>query len=470
MSVRSEPLHSTRRVASSDAAPMRRFCARASVMATALSFIVTMLVSALVMDQIGLANYSASGGTILEKVHPGTWAAFFALALRLAAAVHPVRALHRQFSRAPQLLFYLLAVATAGVHSVVVSKSPVTPLIDTFLLPLAYFLLLEELDERASRRLAWLVAAFLAANALIGLAEFATGWRFITVDLPANVTGDPRHAPGLVFDWRAALEKDGRPTALLGHPLTNASVTGVFVATLCARDAGWIAPGLRVALLALETLALFVFGGRASLVVTLLVLAAMSIGWLFKVVGGGVRISLRRWAYVLLAAPIVLAFVQALIERGFFDRVLSRFSHDAGSAETRSRMFDLFQAFSPESLLLGPDQAVLATQQRLEGLEFGVESFIVGFILDYGALITILLLAGLGAFVAALLRVRGRGVIPGLTVFFVVAVTAELISAKTTMFGLIVALLLLFIRRPERQPAGRKSAENPGARATPGSR
>ena len=112
-------------------------------------------------------------------------------------------------------------------------KSPVTPLIDTFLLPLVYFLLLEDLDERASRRLAWLVGAFLAANALVGLAEFATGWRLITVDLPANVTDDPRHTRHGVRLARSA-EKDGRPTALLGHPLTNACITGVFIATLCA--------------------------------------------------------------------------------------------------------------------------------------------------------------------------------------------------------------------------------------------
>ena len=166
----------------------------------------------------------------------------------------------------------------------------------------------------------------------------------------------------------------------------------------------------------METLALFAFGGRASLVVTLFVLAALSIGWLFKVAAGGVH-SFGRWAYVLLAAPLLLGCVQALIERGFFDRVLARFSHSAGGAETRSKMFDLFPAFSLESLLLGPDQAILATHQRLEELEFGVESFVVGFILNYGALITVLLLAGLGAFVAALLQVRGRGAIPGLMVF-----------------------------------------------------
>ena len=465
MSVRSEPLQST----GAGAARLRGFCARASTMATAFSLILTMLISTLVMDQIGLANYATSGGTILEKVHPGTWMAFLALALKLGADSHPVRALHRQMSRAPQLLFYLLAVVAAGAHSVMVSKSPITPLIDTFLAPLAYFLLLEDLDEPTSRRLAWLVGAFLAANALIGLAEFVTGWRLITFNLPANVTDDPRHAPGMVFDWRAALAKDGRPTAVLGHPLTNASITGVFVATLYARDAGWIAPGLRTPLLVLGTLALFAFGGRASLVVTLIVLAAMSVGWLFRAASGGVRISLRRWAYVLLAAPLLLACVQALIESGFFDRVLDRFSHDAGSAETRSKMFDLFQAFSLESLLLGPDQAVLATQQRVEGLEFGVESFVVGFILDYGLLITALLLAGLGAFIAAMLQVRGRGAIPGLTVFFVVAVTAESISAKTTMFGLVVSLILLFIR-PERRQAWRISGETPGAPARLGSR
>jgi hypothetical protein len=306
--------------------------------------------------------------------------------------------------------------------------------------------LLADLDEGAARRLAWLVGAILAANAVIGIIEFATDWRLISIDLPENVTDDPRHAAGALFDWRAALARDWRPTALLGHPLTNAGVTGVFVATLCVRDSSWIAPGVRFPLLILQTLALFAFGGRASLVATAIVLAATSVGWLLRFVGGGLRFSLRQSAGVLLIVPFLLAGVGALVEYGYFDRIMDRFSNDFGSAAARSTMFDLFRSFSIEDILLGPDPAVYATQQRLEGLEFGVESFLVGFVLNYGALLTMLLLAGLGAFCAALARVSGRGAGPALFVFFVPALTATSLSSKTTVFGVAVALILLFVR------------------------
>jgi len=398
------------------------------------------------MEQVGLTHYASTGGTFLEKVHPGIWLAMIALALRLASEGNPVRALALRLGGSPQLLLFVLAVVAAGLHSALVSKSPVTPLIDTFLLPLQYFLLLADLDERAARRLAWLVGAILAANAIVGLVEFSTGWRLISIDLPENVTADPRHGSAEVFDWRAALAMDWRPTALLGHPLTNACVTGVFVATLCAKDAGWIDSRLRAPLLILQTLALFAFGGRASLVATLLVLAATAFAWLFRFTGGGARISLRRGAYVLLATPLLLAGVQALVEIGMFDRVLDRFTNDAGSAEARQKMFELFRPYSFESLMLGPYSAVLTTQQRLQGLEFGIESFVVGFVLTYGLLIAALLLAGLGAFAAALARVCGRGAIPALFVFLVVCSMAESLSAKTTIFGVVVALMLLFIR------------------------
>lgn len=460
MSVRGENFEAMRQPRASVAALLRRLCARASFAATAASLALTLLLSALVLEQVGLTHYASPGGNILEKVHPGTWMAMVALGLRAAGERNPVAALRGQLSRYPQLLLYGLAVAAAGAHSALVSKTPITPLIDTFLLPAFYFLLLEDFDERSIRRLAWLVGAILAANALVGVAEYVSGWRLIPIDLPPDVTDDPRHAPGMVFDWRAALAADWRPTALLGHPLTNADITGVFVAALCARDAGWIAPGLRFGLLMLLLLALFSFGGRASLVVTLIVVAATAAGWLFRFLGGGVRVSLRRWAYVLLAAPFLLGGLDALIEAGFFDRMIDRFSNDAGSAETRMKMFELFRPFDVESLLLGPDAGVLATQQRLQGLEFGIESFVVGFILDYGLIVALLLFAGLGAFIAAILRAAGRGAGAALLVFFVVAATSESIAAKTTEFGVVVALAMLFIR-PGRRMAGHGSSQAP---------
>ncbi len=446
MSVRGGELEPVRQSVGSVDGWLRRLCARASFAATAVSLVLTLLLSVLVLEQIGLTHYASSGGTIFEKVHPGTWMAMMALALRMASEKKPFASLRGQLRRTLQLLLYGLAVLAAGAHAALVSKTPITPLIDTFMLPALYFLLLEKLDERSLRLLAWLVGVILAANALVGLVEYVTGGRLIPIDLPANVTDDPRHSPALVFDWRAALAKDWRPTALLGHPLTNADITGVFVTAICARDAGWIAPGLRFGLLMLEMLALFCFGGRAALVVTLIVVSMISAGWLLRFLGGGVRVSLRRWAYVLLASPLLFGALYALIEAGFFDRMIGRFSNDRGSAATRTKMFELFRAFDAQSLLLGPDPAVLATQQRLQGLEFGIESFVIDFMLQYGALVAMLLFAGLGAFVAAIMRACGRGAGAALLVFFVVGVTSESIGAKTTEFGLVVAIVMLFIR------------------------
>lgn len=427
----------------------RQMCACASTVALALSILATFLISILVMDYIGLTHYESSGGSFLEKVHPGTWLAILALLLHQAASPEPGRSLSRQIGRYPGLLLYGLSITAAFLYAVLVSKNPVTPFFDTFLLPALYFLLLESLDRRSARILGTILFAILAANALVGVIEFVVGVRFETPPLPDNVTDDPRHGGEAVFDWRAALATDWRASAFLGHPLSNAGVTAIAIAALCLNGASWLSPFLRIGVLGLQVLAMFAFGGRASLVASFLVLGVASLGHFLGFLHGRQRVPLRSLGYGMLAAPLLIVGVGALIEGGFFERAIERFANDSGSAQTRTAMFELFRPLTMESLLVGPDPAVVATNQRIEGLEFGIESFLVAFALQYGLLVAAMMLAGLGALCWSICQVAGRRAIAPLLVFFVTASTAVSISTKTTMFGMVVAIILLFMRRPE---------------------
>jgi hypothetical protein len=131
-------------------------------------------------------------------------------------------------------------------------------------------LLLNGLEERIARALAIMLVAIFAADALLALVEFSTGWRLIHIEVPEGVTADPTRTD-LVFDWRADLASDWRATALFGHPLENAMLMGAFLICLVSRGTAWLGSGLRFGLGVLALLAMFAFGGRVSLVFSMLI-------------------------------------------------------------------------------------------------------------------------------------------------------------------------------------------------------
>ena len=97
---------------------------------------------------------------------------------RLGAAPHPWRSLQRLLLADPGLAIHLAALGLVAVYVVAIARTPVTPLIDTFLLALVLTLLLDGVEERIARRL-------------------------IHIEVPEGVTADPTRID-LVFDWRAA--------------------------------------------------------------------------------------------------------------------------------------------------------------------------------------------------------------------------------------------------------------------------
>jgi hypothetical protein len=412
---------------------------------TGAALIMLCAISPLLLAVHGI-NYDSAGGNILEKIHPGTFVAVLALVARLCAAPHPWRTLQRLLLAGPGLLLYLAALVLLAVYIVAVARSPVSPLVDTFLLALVFVLLLQGLDERIARALALIVVGFLAANAVIGLIEFSTGWRLIPLSVPDGVTSDPTRTD-LVFDWRADLATDWRATALFGHPLENAMLIGAFLVCLAARGSAWIGTGLRLGLGILAFLAMFAFGGRAALIFSVIFIAAMALAGLARRLVSGRPFDLRAIGALLLAVPLVAIAVTMLGEAGLFERMAQRFSVDEGSATARLTMWSLFDPLPWRDLILAPDQAVVKTGQLLQGLEFGIESFWVGFALNYGLIMTAILIVGLAAFVISVVRVSGGGATAVFLFFFAVASTSTSLSSKTTGFAVLTAMVLLILRR-----------------------
>ena len=423
-------------------APSRGFAATGQAMLLTCGFAALFLVSALTLRQWGF-NYESAGGVVFEKIHPATWLIFAALALLLAGLRRPSGFLDAVMRANPGLLVFVIAFVILFQHIVLVQRLAFTPIIDTFLAPLALLLCLARLPSERREFLEKLLHAMMFANAMLGLYEFASGWRLT----PFTPT-----ASGIEF------ETDWRSSAFMGHPLTNAMTTGVYALVLAQGGGKALAPLLRPAALVIQLVAMVAFGGRASLVILfgmLGVAALLGAGRL----GRGARVNLVQIGLLFAAIPLAAIIIDQAIASGFFDRLIERFVDDKGSAKSRVVLVQILNQFSWSELLIGPDPDKLSSLQTLEGVEFGIESFWIGFILAYGGVASFLFFIGLAFFCRELLREAAPGAWLVLVFFFAVATTSVSISAKSLTLAQLVAIVLICLpRAPWRWPIAAPTA------------
>lgn len=433
--------------------PASRLDGTAAVL-TGVSVALIFALSPMILARAGL-NYETPGGSVLHKVHPGTWVALMALGL-VALGLGVSRLAGQVLALSPGLAFFAATWLLLFAYIVLARRQlPFTPVIDTFLLPIALFPLIARLGPRAGSRIALMLHALFTANALVGLAEFGTGWRLN----PFTVAG-------------SELEGDWRSTAIFGHPLANASLAGTYVLALAVGGARDLPALARPALIGLQLAAMVAFGGRAAAVLLLALLAGLVLLALVRLLSGGV-LRVADAAGAMLVAPLVGLAALGLIELGFFDRFAERFVSDEGSAQARIVMFRLFDRLSLEDILLGPDPGLIATRQHTEGLDFGIESFWVGFVLLYGLLVSLIFFIGLAALCRVVVRATRPGAAVALAYFFIVASTSLSLSAKSPLLGMTVAVLLVLLRDEgsawKRRSMKRRSMEPPsGGRTSDG--
>ena len=394
----------------------------------ALMLLIVLLlgVSSLALTAAGI-DYEAADGGPLTKLHPATFLAFLILLAALVAAGNPVSRLERILAGNGAIVLFALAVAFMTLHAAVVIGRPFTPLIDTFGGAAVVYLLYANLAEVRRRKLAWLVHALMALNAVIGIGEFLTGLRLT----PIVILGQP-------ID-------ESRSSALLGHPLANALITACYILTLLMGGGRDLARPIRIAALVLAVVAMIPFGGRMA-TVSLIAFGGLLVGRRMIEILGGARFDLRSVSAALLVAPAAALVLIPLVEGGFFDRFMRRFTDDKGSAATRSDMLELFTHFNWYDLVWGPDPEQVATWQSIHGLEFGIESFWLGFIFHYGIAASLGFLVALLIFCNRIVRASAPSAALVLLMFFTISSTSVSISAKTTAFSIIVMLLLILLR------------------------
>ena len=391
--------------------------------------------SEMMLTNLGV-NYAEGGGNPLEKIHPGTWLALLLMIFMGARRGNPLRLLDLIAGYRGLAVFTISWIMLFGWVTLV-TKVPFSPLIDTFLAAIVVFLLVLELDGVWLRRLALMIHGIMTLNALIGIAEYITGWRLTPYAIGSLIVDT---------DWRS--------TAILGHPLGNAAMTGAYAIAMTLGGAREIPRPLRPAALGLQLVAMIAFGGRSSLLNAVVMIAGIGL-WRFAKILRGQRFDRLYLAVAFLLAPLLVAAVAAAAAGGFFDQFMARLQDDAGSGKTRLIMLQFFNIIPLRDIIIGPDQAYVSSLQALEGIELGIESFWVGFILAHGAIMATVFFLGLAAFCWQLVNQTRRELWLVLLFYFLVASTSVSLSVKTCTFAMFVAMALSLLRPPARQATRR---------------
>ncbi len=405
-------------------APDRSWTLNAAVGCTILAAITAFVVSAMTLYRFGVM-YDAPGGSFLLKLHPATYLFLLALLLDIAGrpdALPYIVDLPRRF---PGVAFFVANWTLIVAYVALFQHTPVTPLIDSFFCAVAMLVLYEDFDEDERALMRRLLHLVMFVNACIGILEFATHFR-----LTPFVTGG------------RLITNDYRSTALLGHPLLNAGSTGLYALMLFFGGDRSLRPPLRFGLLVTQLVALVPFGGRTSLVLTIGLIALGSLRGIAEILRGR-RFDMRVALIAMLVLPLIAVVLAAAWQGGVLDPLIDRFTDDKGSAEARVVIYQLFDSFSLEGILLGPNPDQLASLQATLGIEYGIENSWLGLVFQYGALMTVAFALGLFALIGELWR-RSHAYGAVMVFFFLIQVSSSAsLSVKSFEFNQFAILMLV---------------------------
>jgi hypothetical protein len=390
--------------------------------------VLVLAVSPFALNALGW-NYDGGGGSGPTRFHPASFLGIILFVMVLLRSGNPLLSFIRAMQHDPFLALFLVGWFALFFHAVQIQKLPAAALVDTFLLPALLLIIVRSLNGGAKHRLAMVIHLVFFLNAIIGIGEFVTSLRLT-----------PYIAGGLVItdDWRS--------TALLGHPLGNALMTGCYTALLLLGGGRELKGTLRISMILLQFMAMVAFGGRASLVL-LVLFGLFGGGRAVMLFLAGARLRLFHLTLIMLCLPIGLGIVGALTELGYFDKFIYRFIEDKGSANARIVMFELFKGFTPLEILFGPPQNQLEYLVKQNALEFGIESLWVAFILYYGLIPSLIFFTGLFCFVISITAECRPQVLWVFGYFFLVNTTFLGLGGKTITFANLCLQMLILMPR-----------------------
>ena len=394
-------------------ANLSAYCA---VVAVAIDF----TISGTLLTDVG-SSYVSEGGSLLAKIHPGSYLAMISGILRCLDQPHGGVGIRRRLERNGFILIFIAGMTFCCLYALVCTGfGGLIALIDSFLPAGMLALALSDMRLELWRRLRYILQILLAINASLAVIEAITQWHLI----PIVLSGGQAEA-----EFRAA--------ALYDHPLTGAAATmiGLFLRPDLGRH-----PILGTSYLTLMGAALLSFGERTPLALALMAMLACYIGAMQRKI---LRRSLQwqDFALIVTVSAATLALAAVALISGLGSRVTDHLYWDA-SAQVRFAQFGILKSLTLSEIIFGcrrADLLALIEPMRLsDGVEV-LENFWLVMFATLGAVCFPIFVVSLLSLLWSLWRVsrlEGRIMIVSL---MLTASASNSLGRKSTLLAMLVA-------------------------------
>jgi len=372
-------------------------------------------------------HYSTLGGSIFEKIHPG---AYLLLALGgLVFFTQDTSTNLRDRSVKNGSYALLVAMGAAIVVGLLTGRTAgVSYILDSLILGPIVGLIMLRMSPRGQSKILVYILTLLIINDFLLFFEFATHFRLMPYRL---------HEPYF------------RPTGFLGHPLLNGLVNATAIAFV------WVTPWSNARKLALSIFfmaACFAAGARMATIAS--VLATVMCTWveLGQSARKG-RIDEGAFITIAIAAmAFVLIVITIVVLSGLAERLIGFGLFNDQSSQSRFQIYQIFNYMSFTQLMFGISHE-WANYMITNILNLpGSESPIVDFVIQFGIIGTVMLVAGmLIYFWCYATAPRNAFAIVGTMIFVATASTNNTFSGKGSDMAIFAALLVGSFSAPASQ-------------------
>jgi hypothetical protein len=324
------------------------------------------------------------------KVHPSSLIVLFCVIYLFLNGSVPLQV---RFREAPGLMLFVFGIPLLGLYSIVFNGySGSMVYIESFWSAGLLTIALESVTDRKKRLMAKILIGLCLIDAGVGIYESLTysNWFPMVLD------------PDLVSK-ATQTDVDFRANAFYPHPLTASLVTAMAIFLLYSMQLRFLTAGPIFAVL---LVALFAFGGRTALGVTLVA----SVGYAIYTLLAGIlkrNLKLDFVLAIVFAAVVIPIFVTIIVtETTIADRIMNTLYYD-DSAEVRATQWAILGRLSLRNWLFGismVDLSALKYQIGLGSIDTDIENFWLLTFLNLGMIAFIPFLCLFGGFLVHIAR------------------------------------------------------------------
>jgi hypothetical protein len=385
-------------------------------------------------------DYALIQGVGVMKIHPTTYLAVLLLGglVLFHWSEGNLNGGYTKFVPVPILIYIACILAILMFLTIFHGGGNISFMIDTLLMPGILLILLRHLTVPQQATLFRVMVILFVINVAIAILETLTGKRLF----PFTVQG-------------VEVLYDRRPTALLGHPLTNAHLTAVMIFLVLGcllSKSGKVLVGSFLAV------GLIAFGGRSAMVLfALCYIVYIAIVFWLKALRRQLTwgdLALLSGGAAFAPVPIVLIFAFT----PFGQMMLERMTWD-DSAASRIALFGIFRYLSPVDLLTGIPIERFNVYLFMLNMPWTIENAWVQLLVRFGLVFFALFLWALYRLFRFLAEdVPLEGVI-ALGLFLLIASTNNSLAGKGNLLSVTVSLVITgkayrAMRQPLRDLAG----------------